>query len=135
MVIKILKLIIVIVCLTNISKADKPIAVDTRIKTYYYSQNEVYPLVIHQGYQTIIEFGDDEDIEDISLGDSYSWSINSSDNRLILKPLEINVHTNMTVITSLRTYHFDVYSKDTKKGFESELVYVLRFYYPDSEGE
>ncbi|MDJ1407606.1 MAG: hypothetical protein MRQ13_04430 [Candidatus Midichloria sp.] len=45
---------------------DKPIATDSRIRTFVYSQNEVFGIVVHYGYQTNIEFADGEEIQTIS---------------------------------------------------------------------
>ncbi len=115
----------------SISIADEPITTDNRIKTYVYNENEVYPLVIFYGYQTSIEFAVGEELSTISIGDSYSWSINPIGNRIFIKPLEENMHTNMTILTNKRSYQFDLFSKKSDGDFDKELVYVMRFYYPE----
>jgi type IV secretion system protein VirB9 len=126
-----LTLLITFALLTNASFAtDFPITTDRRIQTYVYSENEVFKLVIHYGYQTSIEFAIGEQVKTISMGDNFAWKITPSGNRLFVKPLQENVHTNMTIITNMRTYHFDLFSKAATDLDDNELVYVLRFFYP-----
>jgi type IV secretion system protein VirB9 len=110
---------------------DMPITTDNRIKTYVYNENEVYKVLIYNGYQCSVEFGDGETVSTISVGDTYSWKIAPVGRRLFIKPLENNVHTNMTVITNKRSYQFDVLSIEPDQNIESNLVYVLRFFYPE----
>lgn len=108
---------------------DIPLTTDSRIKTYVYSPNEVYLLVLHFGFQSSIEFGKNEAIETITLGDSYAWKITPLGNRLFIKPMERDIRTNMTVITNRQTYQFDIVAKELEAGDEKDLVYVMRFQY------
>jgi len=110
--------------------AEEPITTDNRIKTYIFSENEIYRLLVHYGYQTSIEFGEGEKISTISVGDSYAWKISPVGRRLFIKPLQDNMHTNMTIITNRYTYQFDLMSKTPDSKVDNELVYVLRFFYP-----
>lgn len=109
-----------------------PLTTDNRLKTYIYSPNEVYLLVLHYGYQSHIEFAQGEIIKTMTVGDSYSWKMNSIGNRLFIKPLEKNLKTNMTIITNFRTYQFDLVARDLDDDDQSEenLVYQVKFYYP-----
>ena len=111
--------------------ADEPITTDSRVKTYIYSPNEIFQLNIFHGYQTSVEFAKGEEISTISMGDSYAWQINTVGNRLFIKPMEENMHTNMTIITNKHDYHFDLFSKKLDDKYLKDLVYVLRFYYPE----
>jgi type IV secretion system protein VirB9 len=127
-------IILLIVAAINTScLADEPITTDNRVKTYVYNENEVFPLVIFYGYQTSIEFAKGEEISTISMGDSYSWSMTPVGRRLFVKPLEENMHTNMTIITNKRAYQFDLFSKKIDGEFNNDLVYVMRFYYPEEK--
>ena len=117
----------------NMASADEPITTDNRIKTYLYNENEIYPLVIFYGYQTSIEFGHGEEVVTISMGDSYSWQITPVGRRLFIKPMEDNMHTNMTILTNKRAYQFDLFSKKVDGELNKELVYVMRFYYPETK--
>lgn len=118
----------------NFAFADsKPIAIDSRIKTFIYSENEVFRLVIHYGYQTSIEFADGEEIQTISVGNNYAWQLTPVGRRLFIKPLEENILTNMTIITNKRVYQLEVQSKLLSYTIDEELVYVVRFFYPSED--
>ena len=117
---------------SNFCNADEPITIDNRIKTYIYNENEIYPLAIFYGYQTSIEFANGEEVSTISMGDSYAWQMTPVGRRIFIKPLEENMHTNMTIITNKRAYQFDLFSKKANSEFNNELVYVMRFYYPEN---
>ena len=110
---------------------DKPISIDSRIRTLVYSPNEVFRVVVHYGYQTNIEFANGEEVQTILVGNSYAWQLSPLSNRLFIKPLEENILTNMTLITNKRTYQFELQSKDLMGFTDDELVYVMRFFYPD----
>ncbi|MDF2965664.1 MAG: Type secretion system protein VirB9 [Rickettsiaceae bacterium] len=108
-----------------------PITVDNRIKTYVYNPNEIYLLVLHFGFQSHIEFAKGEEIETLSLGDTYAWKLTPLGNRLFIKPMEKNIRTNMTIITNKRTYQFDLVAKELEEeDDERDLVYLVRFFYP-----
>ena len=46
-----------------------PVTTDSRIRTLVYNPNEVYQLKFYYGYQSFIEFSEDEEIEMISVGE------------------------------------------------------------------
>jgi type IV secretion system protein VirB9 len=50
--------------------------------------------------------------------------------RLFIRPLEIDAHTNMTIITNRRIYHFDIRSDEFTGKADEDLVYTVRFFYP-----
>lgn len=107
-----------------------PVTTDSRIKTLVYNPNEVFELKFYYGYQSFIEFSENEEIEMISIGESFAWKITPAGKRLFVRPLEIAAHTNMTIITNKRTYHFDIKSDEYSGREDEELVYTVRFYYP-----
>lgn len=107
-----------------------PVTTDSRIKTLVYNPNEVFELKFYYGYQSFIEFSENEEIEMISIGESFAWKITPAGKRLFVRPLEIAAHTNMTIITNKRTYHFDIKSDEYTGREDEELVYTVRFYYP-----
>ena len=123
--------IVLIAC--YVSAIDMPISTDKRIKTLVYSENEIFKLLIHYGYQTNIVFSKGEVVKTVSLGDSFAWKITPIDNRLFIKPLQDMVNTNMTIITNKRTYQFDLFSKNNEGPLSDDIVYVLRFFYPEEE--
>ncbi len=126
-------LMLAILCSTSVSLSSSDnlsITSDNRIKTYIYNPNEVFLLVLHFGFQSHIEFAKNEEVQTLTLGDSYAWKITPLGNRLFIKPLERNIRTNMTVITNKRAYQFDLVAKELEDGEEKDLVYLVRFIYP-----
>lgn len=111
----------------------RAIATDSRIRTLRYSPNEVYQFIGHYGYQSTIEFSDDEKIQTVSIGDSLAWMVNPSGNRLFLKPIEQNALTNMTVITDKYSYLFELHAEETQDIRAADMVFVVRFIYPQSD--
>ena len=111
----------------------QPVVSDSRVKTFVYNENEVYPLLTQYGYQSNIEFGVGEEIQTISVGDRTGWQIIPAGRRLFIQTLQDNAQTNLTVVTSRRSYQFDLMSTSHVKGNEDRLVYVARFYYPDEK--
>lgn len=109
---------------------DSPVAIDSRIKTLIFSENEVFRLVVHYGYQTSIEFQEGEEVQSISVGNNYAWTLTPLGRRLFIKPLEDNILTNMTILTNQRAYQFEIQSKPISNSIDEELVYVVRFFYP-----
>jgi len=107
-----------------------PITTDSRIRTLVYNPNEIYELKFYYNYQSFIEFSEDEEIEMISIGEAFAWRLTPAGKRLFIRPLEIAAHTNMTIITNRRTYHFDIRSGEYDGKADEELVYVVRFFYP-----
>lgn len=109
----------------------EPLLTDSRIKTFVYSENDVFNVLTHYGYQSNIEFAKNEEIQTISVGDRVGWQIIPAGQRLFIRALEESVHTNMTVVTSKRAYQFDLRSSGAGPLHPSEeLVYVARFFYP-----
>lgn len=110
--------------------AQTPITTDSRIRTLVYNPNEVYELKFYYNYQSFIEFAEDEEIEMISIGEAFAWRLTPAGKRLFVRPLEIAAHTNMTIITNKRTYHFDIRSDEFNGKADEDLVYTVRFFYP-----
>lgn len=109
-----------------------PIVTDSRIKTFIYNANEVFAVTTHYGYQANVEFGEKEEIETVSVGDRVGWQIVPAGRRLFIRAMEENAHTNMTIVTNLRAYQFDLRSSNSDAVYGSEeLTYVMRFYYPE----
>lgn len=112
------------------AQQSNPVTTDSRIRTLVYNPNEVYELKFYYGYQSFIEFADDEEIEMISIGEAFAWRLTPAGKRLFIRPLEIAGHTNMTIISNRRTYHFDIRSGEYDGKADEELVYTVRFFYP-----
>lgn len=119
-----------------ITYGDKqPIATDSRIKTFVYSESEVFPVVLHYGYQTSIEFGEGEYIQTYSVGNNYAWQFTNVGRTLFIKPLEENILTNMTVITNKRRYYFELQSKMVIDAADQDVAYAIRFFYPNNDDD
>lgn len=119
----------------NALQEARAIATDSRIRTVRYSPNEVYQFIGHYGYQSTIEFAEDEKILTVSVGDSISWMVNPSGNRIFLKPIEQNALTNMTVITDKRSYLFELHAEETQDIRDVNMIFVVRFVYPQSDAD
>lgn len=110
-----------------------PIATDARIKTLIYSPTEIFRLKFHYNYQAYIEFPKNEKFELISVGDRHAWSIKQVGSRLFIKPKQAGVLTNMTIISDKRPYHFEIVSSNEDiDTTDEELIYVARFFYPET---
>ncbi len=109
-----------------------PTTIDSRMKTIIYNPNEVFDLKFCYGFQAFIEFSEDEEIEIITLGESYPWKLTPIGKRLFIRPLQVNVNTNMTIITTKRTYQFQIKSSDYEDGVDEDLIYSVKFFYPDT---
>ncbi len=110
----------------------RPIQLDHRVRVVIYQPDEVFKFTGHYRYQSAIEFAEDEEIVTISMGDSTSWMLNPSGNRLFMKPLEQDATTNMTLITNKRTYLFELHAQETDDIADKDMVFIMRFIYPDS---
>jgi len=126
-------LLLVSFCLSPsvFATSDFPITTDSRIKTIVFNENEVYQLKFYYGFQSFIEFSEDEEIELISLGEAFPWRLTPVRKRLFIRPLQINVKTNLTVVTTKRTYQFEISSDAYDGRADEELIYSVRFYYPE----
>lgn len=102
-------------------------AADPRLQSVHYQADKVVKVEGRLGYQSMIEFGQGESIENVAVGDSSAWQVtpNKRANLLFLKPLMAKAKTNMTVITDQRTYLFDLGVASTG----STPLYNLRFTY------
>ena len=109
---------------------------DRRIRVVAYAADEVYRLKGYVGFQIDLEFEDGESFVGLGAGDLESITFASQGNHLFLKPHTAGVDTNITVLTSRRTYHFDYsVSERRPESMAGDVVYVLRFAYPRSAAE
>ena len=111
----------------------RSLATDPHIQTLRYDADAVVALAGAIGWQTTIEFGDDERIENVSIGDSTAWQVtpNKRAHMLFVKPLTRKASTNLTVITSQRHYAFDLAVGPRR----STTPWIVRFVYPQPLAE
>lgn len=101
------------------------IAADSHIKVVQYDPNNVVLLNGQYGYQTQITFAQGEVVQNVSLGDSMAWQSVAVANHLFVKPVASS-KTNMTVLTNVNSYNFQLNSEQ-KNGTPT---YKLQFVYP-----
>ncbi len=110
-----------------------PSAGDPRMRVAKYAPEEVVELVGDLGYQMTITFGEGERIENVSIGDAQGWQVtpNRKADLLFLKPIDSAAPTNMTVVTNLRRYAFELRVRaHVPAGAERSVIYGLSFDYP-----
>jgi type IV secretion system protein VirB9 len=102
---------------------------DPRLQTVNYDSGQIIQLQGTPGYQLTIQLSSDEQVQNVSIGDSTLWqvSVNKAGNYLFLKPTQAGAPTNMTVITNVRVYNFEL----TSLAFPTpDMAYTLQFKYP-----
>ena len=106
------------------------VADDPRLIELEYNPAQVVRINGKARVQATIMFAEDEVIENVAIGDSQSWQVtpNKRANLLFVKPLADNAVTNLTVVTSQRTYLFDLVASP-----RNQPVYVMSFRYPELE--
>lgn len=102
------------------------VAADHHVKVVPYDVNNVVMLNGRYGYQTQITFAVNETIQSVSIGDSMAWQAVPVNNNLFIKPVAEST-TNMTVLTNVNSYNFQLDSSNTK----ASPTYKLQFTYPD----
>ena len=112
-----------------------PGLLDYRIRVAAYSADEVYVLKGFVGYQTDLEFETGETFVGLGAGDIEGLSFVAQDNHLFLKPKAAKVGTNLTILTSRRTYQFDYSATGAQPDASAAVTYVLRFQYPPGPKE
>ena len=110
------------------ARMPEPGPVDPHIQSVLYSPDEVIRLQGAPGWQIMLEFGADERIENVSIGDSTAWQVtpNKRARNLFLKPLKKNATTNMTVVTDRRRYAFSLETTPRRR----DTPWVVRFDHP-----
>ena len=105
---------------------------DPRLVERMYDPATVVTIEGKTKIQATIQFGENESIENVAIGDSNAWQVtpNKRANLLFVKPLTPTASTNMTVVTDRHTYLFDLVASPRAKP-----LYVLKFTYPDEPEE
>jgi type IV secretion system protein VirB9 len=82
------------------------------------------------GLQLSVEFDPAEKIENVAIGDSLGWQVtpNRRANLLFLKPMSARPPTNMTVITNLRRYNFQL---SVQRQAGRAIPFSVRFLYAE----
>ena len=101
---------------------------DSRVLEQFYSPETVYVINGILEIQTAVQFGEGERIENIAIGDGSNWQVtpNKRADILFIKPMASKKITNLTVVTSKRTYLFELSSLNQK----ASPLFTMRFTYP-----
>jgi len=120
--------LIAALALASLAPALPAAAQDSRLVEWLYDPMEVVRLEGRVKVQATIRFGEDENIENVAIGDSIAWQVtpNKRANLLFVKPLTPTARTNMTVVTNKRTYLFDLVATP-----KARPLYLLAFTYPE----
>lgn len=94
-----------------------------------YDPGQIVQLFGAPGFEMMVELSPDEQVQNVALGDSGAWqvSVNKEGDRLFIKPTQPGAATNMTVVTSVRVYSFDLTSLEGPSG---DMPYTVQFRYP-----
>src|ERR1700722_2179834 len=104
--------------------------IDSRIRTAFYSPNEVFRLYGFVGFHLDIEFEKDESFVSISGGDLDALTYSAHENVLTLKPKVASTDMNLAVTTTKRRYYFDYTASVQKASNLDRVMYAVRFDYP-----
>lgn len=102
---------------------------DPHLQTVDYAEGQIVQLRGAPGYQLMVVLSPDEQVQSVAIGDSAAWqvSINKGGDRLFIKPAQSDAATNMTVVTSVRVYNFDLLALG---GVTPDMPYSVQFRYP-----
>ena len=105
---------------------------DARIRTLFYDPDRVVRLDAFFGYQMMVQFGPDERVENVAIGDGSAWQVtpNKAASLLFVKPVDRAQRTNMTVVTDRRSYLFELDAHPASAASTVGMTYVVRFTYP-----
>lgn len=105
---------------------------DNRVQLFTYDANTVYQVRTQVGYSSLIQLGEDEEIDEnsgLGMGDANAWSLAVKGRNVFFKPLKPDADTNIVLVTNKRSYAFQL---SNVQGLEPP-TYIARFIYPDEE--
>ena len=103
---------------------------DRRIRSMLYEPSEVFRIRGWVGYHIDLQFESDESFVTLGGGDLEALSYGSFKNHLVIKPKAAPIRTNLTVITTRRTYIFEYsVTEGAPDPGSNDLVFALRFSY------
>ena len=106
---------------------------DVRVRAVPYAADQVYRLNGYVGYAIHIQLEEGEQYVGLGTGDANALTVDVSGSNVFLKPRALLVHTNLTLLTTRRRYHFDYSAGSTTPNpAEDDVIYSLRFSYGTS---
>jgi type IV secretion system protein VirB9 len=108
---------------------------DPRVRVVAFNPDDVVELHGYPGYQIHIEWAPGEELVDLGAGSTEGLQIGVDKNNFFIKPKHDHLRTNITVITTRHTYHFDYFvtGARTHTSGGGDLVYSIRFTYPQED--
>lgn len=105
-----------------------PAGGDPHLQVVEYDASQIVMLRGSPGYQLMVELSADEQVQTVAIGDPTAWqvSVNKAGDRLFIKPAH-EAPTNMTVVTSVRVYNFELVPQPSPT---ADLPYTVQFRYP-----
>jgi type IV secretion system protein VirB9 len=102
---------------------------DARIRFATYDPYDVVTIFTRDGLETHIVFDHDEKVVDMAGGDVDAWGVATKRFRdgLFIKPAGILPDANLHVVTTKRTYTFDLKQADKRKGSVGFLTVFFRY--------
>lgn len=102
---------------------------DARLQTIEYQTGQVFVIEAVPGYQATVLLAPDEQVQSVAVGDSAAWqvSVNKAGNQLFIKTSNDSFPTNMTVVTNVRLYAFELIPLS---GVSKVMPYTVQFKYP-----
>jgi type IV secretion system protein VirB9 len=102
---------------------------DPRLQTVEYHADQIVQLQGTPGYELMVELSPDEQVVNVAVGDAGSWqaNVNHQGDHLFIKPTQAAAPTNMTVITTVRVYNFELFPVS---GPAVDVPFSVRFQYP-----
>ncbi|MDF3055156.1 MAG: virB9 2 [Gammaproteobacteria bacterium] len=130
-------LVLVTPLLVNAEISPKSSLSDKHVQIAVYDPNQVYRISTMQGYITAIQFGEDEKIISVNIGDSAAWLVNVQNDVINLKPITDYPDTNMNVLTTRGTYQFFLTAPPPSKQEgpskpHDRTAFLVRFHYNDA---
>ena len=117
------------------NRSATPMPTDTRIKTLFYNQgNEIFQIKFPVNFFSTIELQKGEQVAALVFGDSTPWVVRTLDSKILIKPTEYGVRTNLNIFTDRRTYLLEISSSNGDDDNDDRLTIMLRFFYGEEEG-
>ncbi|HEM0351352.1 P-type conjugative transfer protein VirB9 [Legionella erythra] len=129
-------LLMLTACMAKAQQIPASFASDARVKHVPFHEHNVVKVEAAPFTATQILFNPKEVILDIEGGDTAGWMVTHHrqlGNTLFIKPTALNSNTNLTVITTKRTYYFQVVSATQLDAPAQQKTYAVVFTYPEEE--
>lgn len=110
---KLVAALLIAVGSANAALADSqvmPMPSDTKLVSFSFDQHDTYTVLARPKSVTDIQLAADEDVVAMALGDSVQWMVSKAKGHVFIKPLQPDIFTSATIVTSVRTYQLTLRS-------------------------